>query len=57
MLDFGLFGGGTGGVISFFEKRAETWMNNNEFIHIVWQMEWNISYGNEFITVIIHARY
>ena len=36
--DFGFDGDGTGGVTSFIEKRAETHMNSNECIHIVWQM-------------------
>ena len=32
-------------------------MNSNECIHIAWQMNWNIQYGNEFNTVIIHVRF
>ena len=56
--DFGLFGdGGRSDVASFFEKRAETLMNSNECIHIVWQMEWNVKYGNYFNTIIIHVKY
>jgi len=57
MPDFGLFGGGTGGVILFTEKRAETWMNSNERKHTVWLMNWSIQYATEFTTVIIHVGY